>query len=251
MRVRYLVAGLAAAAVVMVAVGAGGWWFLVREDAELATEPRAIPEEVSASDQAADDSATPPMGDVSTPEETISFTIIPEFSEAAYFVDEELASLGLPSTAKGSTKSVEGALHLTTDGELAPDRESRFTVDLTTLMSSESRRDDRVQEALNTVTYPTATFIASELTGYDASLPEGSEQNLQLTGILDLHGVQKEITWTIVAIYEGDAMSGPATFEGLFADFGITPPNIAGFVTVEDDFTLQVQIVAEQVQAAG
>ena len=32
-----------------------------------------------------------------------------------------------------------------------------------------------------------------------------------------------------------------------FEDFNITPPNIAGFVSVEDDVTLQVQVVAELV----
>jgi polyisoprenoid-binding protein YceI len=63
--------------------------------------------------------------------------------------------------------------------------------------------------------------------------------------MLDLHGVQKEVTWDVKAMRQGNVMTALATLEMLYSDFNITPPNIAGFVSVEDDVTLQVQIVAE------
>ena len=56
-----------------------------------------------------------------------------------------------------------------------------------------------------------------------------------LTGKLDLHGVQKEVTWEVKALREGDVITALATLNILYADFNITPPNIAGFVSVEEE----------------
>jgi polyisoprenoid-binding protein YceI len=224
--------------VLVIAALIAGWWFFVRSDAQLATEPPAIPTGLLQS------TTTPPSagGDI------LTFRIIPEESEAAYFVGEQLASLPLPSTAKGATSVLAGEFHLTADGAaLAQGITSQFIVDLSTLESDESRRDARVQDALETSLYPTATFTITAVTGYDASLPEGEEQQLQLTGTLDLHGIQREVTWEVLARREGSVISALATLPFRFEDFGITPPNIAGFVSVEDGGTLQVQLIAQLV----
>ncbi|MEX0786526.1 MAG: YceI family protein [Dehalococcoidia bacterium] len=225
------------AAVLLVILAVAGWWLFVREDADLATEPPDIP-----SDLVDATSEPEPGGDV------LTFRIVPEESEAAYFVDEELASLPLPSTAKGATTAIEGEFHLTTDGAgLAPGFESRFTVDLTTLQSDEDRRDNRVQDALQTSLHPAATFTVAGVTGFDASLADGEQQDLVLTGTLDLHGVQREVSWEVEARREGNVISALATVSFAFSDFNITPPNIAGFVSVSDEATLQVQVIAQVV----
>jgi hypothetical protein len=63
--------------------------------------------------------------------------------------------------------------------------------------------------------------------------------------MMDLHGVQKEITWEVKAKREGSVITALATVNFLFADFGIPVLNVANFVSVEDDVTLQVRIVAQ------
>jgi polyisoprenoid-binding protein YceI len=177
-----------------------------------------------------------------------AFVIVSGCSEAAYFADEKLASLPLPSTAKGSTKDITGTFYLTEDGlALDPSQESKFTVDLTTLKSDRDMRDRRVQsDGLQTNQFPTATFTATSVTGYDPGIPEGTEQALTLTGMMDLHGVQREITWDVRARREGDIITALATVNFLYSDFSIPVLSIAGFVSVEDDVTLQVQIVAQR-----
>ena len=177
----------------------------------------------------------------------LTFTILSDRSEAAYFADEKLASLPLPSTAKGSTKDITGQFQLTADGfDLDTSKPTTFTVDLTTLKSDKTMRDNRVQsQGLETGTYPTATFTATKVTGYDASLPADQEQTLQLTGTLDLHGVQKEVTWEVKANREGNIITALATLKFNFADFNIPVLNIANFVSVQDSVTLQVQVVAQ------
>lgn len=231
--------GAVALLIIGVVAAAAVWWFAIRSDAELATNAPDIP------------------GDLVRPTETAggatdgaqTFRIISERSEAAYFADEKLASLPLPSTAKGATNDIEGEFHLTEDGfGLDASKESSFTVDLTTIKSDRDMRDRRVQsQGLETSRFPTATFVATAVSGVDRSVPAGEEHTFQLTGILDLHGVQKEVTWQVKGRREGNVITALATLNFRYEEFDIPVLIIAGFVTAEEDVTLQVQIVAEAV----
>jgi polyisoprenoid-binding protein YceI len=246
MNPRSLILLVAALAVVVAVAGGAAWWFLIRDEASLATEPPEIPESLAASpsptDAAAEDTPTAADADV------LTFTIVPEESAAAYYVDEELASIGLPSTAKGVTSEIEGEFYLAADGTaLADGYESQFTVDLRNLTSDESRRDNRVQEALDTGQYPYAVFTITGVNGYDASIAEGEQQTLSLSGTLELHGVKREVTWEVEAFRQGDVISALATLTISFGDFGITPPTFAGLVSIDDEATLQVELIAQAV----
>jgi polyisoprenoid-binding protein YceI len=231
-----LAVGTAVVVGMLFVAAAGGWWFFVREDARLATNAPEIPQElVQESSDVSDVTGTGSM----------TFQVIPEQSEAAYFADEELARLSVPSTAKGATNAIEGAFYLSADGwELDTTQASSFTVDLTGLSSGESRRDSRVQEALETSAYPTATFTVTSISGVDTSVAADEEHTFTMTGILDLHGIQKEVTWEVKAMREGNVLTALATTNFVYEDFRIPVLNVGGFVSVEDDVTLQVQIVA-------
>ena len=244
---RMVMAGTASVVLAVVAVAAG-WWFLVRADAQLATEPPKIPAALlnATATQAAEATETAAATEVSV-DSTLTFEVNSELSEAAYFVNEELATLGVPSTAKGTTNQVSGTLYVTAEGTLAVGSASQFVVDLTGLTSDEAKRDERVQETLETSQYPTATFTATGVTGYDPSFPEGEEQVLQLTGTLDLHGVQREVTWEVKAYRQGDAISALATVTVARADFDMTAPTFAQIVSIDDKATLQVQLIAQAV----
>jgi polyisoprenoid-binding protein YceI len=253
--------GVAVAAVILVAVAAAGWWFFVRSDAKLATSAPTIPADLvkrtpspgpatAASGAAAATAEAAGVPTISAASAGASggttFTILPDRSEAAYFADEKLASLPVPSTAKGSTKGISGQFHLTADGTaLDASQPSSFVVDLTTLKSDQDRRDRRVQSALETSTYASATFTATSVTGFDPGIAAGAEQSLKLTGSMDLHGVKKEITWDVKARKQGGVITALATVTFPFEDFKLSPPNIGGFVSVEDHITLQVQLVAQ------
>ena len=215
----------------------GGWWFFVRSDAKQATGPPAIPQElVTAFDTPDADSDGSGL---------LSFRIIADRSEAAYFVGEQLASLRIPSTASGTTSEIEGEFHLTPDGTaLAAGTTSQFSIGLSSLRSDESRRDSRVRDALETAAFPTTTFTFTSFSGYDPSIPEGEQQDLLLTGTLDLHGVPREVTWNVEALRVANVITALATVTIAFADYGITPPSVGGFTLVGNEATLQVQLVA-------
>lgn len=58
--------------------------------------------------------------------------------------------------------------------------------------------------------------------------------------------MQKEVTWDVKAKRDGNVLTALATVNFKYSDFGVTAPNIAGFVSVEEDVTLQVQVTAQQ-----
>ena len=259
-----LATGSAVVAIIFaVAVGAG-WWFFIRDDAKLATSAPTIPTDlvkgtaspavktVSAGATPGAAAATALAASVPTiPADAAAaggttFTILSDRSEAAYFADEKLASLPLPSTAKGSTKGIAGKFHLKGDAtSLDVSKPSSFTVDLTTLKSDQDRRDRRVQDTLETGTFTSATFTVTSATGFDPAIAAGKEQSLTLTGTMDLHGVKKQITWDVKARKLGNVITALATVTFPFEDFNMSPPSIVGFVSVQDHITLQVQIVAQ------
>ncbi len=246
---KVIVGGLAVLVIAAVAAGAG-WWFLIREDAKPKTNSQEITEDLKTA-VATSAASTAESGE--TPAATggaLAFEIAPEQSTASYFAGETLANVGLPSTAQGTTSEVAGTIYLTEDGlELDAENPTVVTVGLTNLKSDQDRRDNRVREALGTSTFTTATFTVTSVSGVDTSLAPEEEHTFQMTGILDLHGVEKEVTWEVKARREGNIMTALATITVLYADFDITPPDIAGFVSVEDDVTLQLDIVATQVSA--
>jgi polyisoprenoid-binding protein YceI len=245
-----ILAGAVALVVIAFAAAAAGWWFFIRDDASLATNSPAITDDLRTRVATAS-AGTTPARTTATAATTaasggaLAFTIIPEQSEAGYFAGEKLASIGLPSTAHGTTKDVAGTFYLTPDGfGLDASQPSTFTVGVASLKSDEDRRDNRVRDTLQVSQFPSATFTATGVSGIDSALAADQEHTFQLTGMLDVHGVQKEVTWEVKARRDGNLMTGLATVTFRFDDFGMAPPNIANFVAVEDDVTIQVQVVA-------
>ncbi len=225
--------------VVVAVAGGAAWWFFIRSDASIKTAAPAIPADVA---RTAASSTSDPNSQ--------KFVIVPQISgisdttQAAYFANEKLASLPLPSTAEGTTTNVQGEIHLAPTG-LDPSLPTKITIGLTSLKSDSSQRDGQVQRYLQTSQYPTATFTATKLTGFPAAFTPGQPAQMQMTGTLDVHGVQKEVTWDVKANKSGNVLTGLATLKVNFGDFGLQVPNIAGIVTVQDGLTLQVTIVAQ------
>lgn len=146
-----------------------------------------------------------------------------------YRVREEFVSFGVVD-AVGRTGEVTGTVEL--DGDTV--RGAELETDMTTLRSDESRRDDALRgRGIETDRFPTATF---ELTGPF----ELSREAVRARGRLTLHGETRPIVARVSGRRTGrDAIElvGSAPIE--FADFGIEPPSVAGFVTVRDTGRLE------------
>lgn len=251
MRVRVLVATIAGLVAVFVALAAA-WWFFIRSDAKPATEPLAFRD----STPAASPSPTTPESSTATPatsgptsSASTRYVIVSDHpsvegrTEAWYLAGETLARIGVPSTAKGVTSEVSGSFSIGPQG-LDPNHESKVVVRLANLRSDESRRDARVRDALEVTRFPEASFTIEAIEGWPGEIPEGQDVNLILVGTMNLHGLERTLEWKTVARRRGDVITALATTKFRYADFDIPVLNIAGFVSVEEEVTVQLQIIA-------
>jgi polyisoprenoid-binding protein YceI len=163
-----------------------------------------------------------------------------EGSVVGYRVREKLASLSAQSDAVGRTSSITGQANVEEAGGGVRVTAARFQADVSTLTSDRDMRDRRIHTmGLESDTFPTATFTLTSPVDVPAASLTGATVDVTLTGDLELHGVKKSVSIPAKAVHTTDGIQvlGSLTFP--FADFGMTPPSIGGFVTVEDSATLE------------
>jgi polyisoprenoid-binding protein YceI len=216
------------------------------------------PPSAGAQDDAAE--GTPTVGVLGTPEAAVDcaafaadpanapstvYQVDSTASTARYIVKEELRSVG-ETEAIGETQAIVGTVSLDANG--IPMTCSRFDVDLRTLVSDESRRDNYLQgNTLETATYPLATFILTSVQGMDGALVEGEETTVTLIGELSLHGVTNVVAWETVVTLEGDTITGTAQTEFDMPDFGILPPTVGPVVSLEELVKLEFDLTLKRV----
>ncbi len=242
----FLVGG-ALALVVIVVVGAAIVWTLRSDDPNLLTEAPAIPTEVPAgadvSPTGVPTETSQTVSDVDLPEGVRRFVVVSGDSSAKYVVEETLS--GLPATAVGVSTDVTGEIYLTEDG-LYDGMESSLLVDLSTLETDESRRDNYVRNnTLETDQYQYAAYVIESIDAFPTGYVEGEEAALTLTGTMTIKDVSLPITFTVLARQAGDTLTATADTEFLMSDFGIDPPSVA-IASARDGVVLQVVIIARE-----
>ena len=175
-----------------------------------------------------------------------TFTIVPEQTEASYEVQEQFLNRDLPSQAIGKTNAVTGELQLSLNGKPSG-KVTNITVDLRTLTSNESRRDNRIrQQWLESQKYPYAVFTSTDAQGIPESYTEGQDVSFKLIGDMTVHNVTKPVTFDVTGKLVGDTITGSAKTQILMKDFGIDPPSIAGMLTVKDGVTITINFTAKE-----
>src|SRR6266566_1470432 len=165
-------------------------------------------------------------------------------SQAGYRVRETLAALSALSDAVGRTTAVTGTLTLTQAASGYSVTAADLSVDVSKLSSDQSRRDQRIHsQGLESDRYPTATFKLTSPIALTADAASGQTIHVSATGDLTIHGVTKSVTVPIDAQLTGSKIElvGSITFP--FSKFGMTPPSIGGFVSVENNATMEFQLL--------
>lgn len=168
---------------------------------------------------------------------------IAEGTTARYKVREQLAGINFPSDAVGTTQGVTGAIVINPDGSIDAAK-SKLTVDLRTLKSDQQMRDGYIQgRTLETEKFPLLEFVPKRTVGLPAPLPSGrgAQSGFELIGDMTLHGVTKEVTWQVVAVFGNDQVGGRATTTLLFPTFNLTKPTLARLMSVEDKIELEIE----------
>jgi polyisoprenoid-binding protein YceI len=153
-----------------------------------------------------------------------------------YRVDEKYLGVGV-RTAVGRTRAVTGVVQVAS-GRLEA---ATLRADLRSLRSDQAQRDEALRtRAIETDRYPTARFRLSRPVALSATArPAG--------GTLDLHGRGSDITVEVRGQrLAGDRLELVGSARIRFPDFAITPPSVAGLVTVRDHGLLEFRLILER-----
>jgi len=190
----------------------------------------------------------PPVGEVGKavieemPDGAVTYVVDGEESLASYTVEEELAGQG-DVTAVGTTTAVVGEIVLDADGN--PLAGSRIDIDLRTLQTDETRRDNYLRtNSLESDTYPLATFVVTRIDEWSASLAQGETTTFLMVGNLTVHGVTREVVWESTATIDEDVISGTATVDVEMGDFDIEKPTVGFVLSLDETVTLDLEITA-------
>lgn len=233
-RGRLLIAA-AVAAVVLIAAGGGLWWFL-RDDAPAKVDLEQAAAGVST---VPGGRATALPGTWTVDTSTGSF----DFDQASgtfagFRVAEQLSNIGA-ATAVGRTGSVSGSMTIV--GSEVTD--ATFEVDLTSITTDREQRDRRVQQALETDRFPTATFTLASPITLPADAGSGAEIEVQAKGRLTIHGVSRAVTVPLKAKLVGRTVVVVGSIDLRFSDFGVTVPSAPVVLSVDDHGTMELQVL--------
>jgi polyisoprenoid-binding protein YceI len=211
---------LMGAVVVVVAVGVAGWWFLVRSDA--APKPELEDTEVVSGG-------------------TLDGHWVVEAGNGSfvqYRVQEQFVG-AVESEATGRTDQVAAEM------TIAGPNVTTATVgaNLASLTSDKDRRDRAIRTSgLQTDTFPQAKFVLTKPIVLPQAPRKGAKVTTTASGDFTLHGITRPVTVDLEARWDGQTVQVIGDLPIRFADYGITPPSIGGFVTVAGDGHAELQL---------
>jgi polyisoprenoid-binding protein YceI len=156
-------------------------------------------------------------------------------TQAGYRVDEILR--GSPLTVNGRTPEVTGEAVVT-----AQKLESAmFTIDVASITSPESARDNqfRGEDILDTAKFPTAQLRVTQPVDVAALPDTGAPVTLDVPVSLTVKGVSRDLTAKVDVQRTGETIVAAGSVPVTWTDFNVTPPDFAGFVTVEPTGTIE------------
>jgi polyisoprenoid-binding protein YceI len=160
-------------------------------------------------------------------------------SEFGYRVEEIL--LGVNTTAAGRSNQITGSM--TIEGTTVT--EASFTVDVGSISSDESRRDNQFRGRIMEVDqFPEATFTLGAPIDVGSVPAAGEQLTATATGDLTLHGVTRTVTFDVTAEAGDDRIGVLGSIPVVFADYGIDNPSTSG-ITTEDNGVLEFVLVFE------
>ncbi|MGH7687320.1 MAG: YceI family protein [Candidatus Dormibacteria bacterium] len=164
-------------------------------------------------------------------------------SVAGYRVREQLASLPAQSDAVGRTSQVSGSVTVTGTSDALTVSAASLTVDVSTLSSNESMRDNRIRnQGLESNRFPKATFELTQPVTLPADASGGATITVNATGKLTIHGSTQTVTIPLQARIASNQIEVAGSITFPFEKFGMTPPSIGGFVSVQDSATMEFDI---------
>lgn len=238
----------AATVVAGIALAAGSFWYLfLRNDAPPEVSLAGAVDTIAT----AEPSSTATASSEATDDDAVATDVALDGAWAVaasgetfvgYRVGEELANIGT-TTAVGRTSGVVATVEIA-GGVLVS---AEVEADLTALASDNSMRDGQLRnQAIETNTYPTATFVASGNLALPGALESGQAVAFDLVGSFTLHGVTNEVVVPVEVQLVDGYLVVVGSIEIQFADYDIEKPNGASVLSIADHGVMELQIVLSQ-----
>lgn len=272
-RKRILLWGGIGLVVVIVLAGVSLWWFF-KDDAPPAVDIDAAASQVTDAVTDADANAgadadadaagvdtavdatevaeatTPPADSVAAPADGVIDgtwsvdTSIGEFSFedstgtfVGFRVEEELSAIG-STTAVGRTPAVSGTIEI--EGTTVTD--VQIEADMTEITTNDTRRNSKVQGALDTDEFPTATFRTTEPIELGEAALAGEQASVSASGELTIHGVTTPVTIPLDARLVNDTIVVVGSIDIAFGDYGVEVPSAPIVLSAADRGPLELQL---------
>ncbi len=161
-------------------------------------------------------------------------------SQAGYRVKEVL--FGQDAEAVGRTDRVNGQFEVRGISVTA----GSFTVDMATVTSDETRRDNQFRgRIMDVARHPTATFRLAEPIRLPSVTPEGQETIVRAVGDLTLRGTTKRVSLDLQAKRSGTTIQVAGRVPIVFEEWGILNPSF-GPARTEDRGELEFRLGFER-----
>lgn len=162
-----------------------------------------------------------------------------ETTFAGYRVTEQFASVASPVEAVGRSPLVTGTMTIAAGVVESAD----LRVGLQELSSDEARRDTYIRgQSLESERFPEASFTLRAPMDL-GDVEQGADVTATANGDLMLHGVTRPVAIDLEARWLGETIEVVGSLPIAFGDYGIDTPNIGGFVSVEDEGTMELSLV--------
>ena len=175
-----------------------------------------------------------------------AFALEREASSASYTAHFLAAGQSVPGTVLGETSAVSGQFLLST-APAATLQSLRITVDLRTLDSGSTERDQHVRDdTFDTARFPLAVFTVAQSQIFSGNYREGQTVKFSLEGQLTLHGVTHPVTFAMQGKREAGAITGSGSVVVELQSFGMKDPQLTSVVpiTIGKDIILAIQFTA-------
>lgn len=211
--------------------------------AESQSMPTTVPDDIEPA--VTEDANTDASANASLPERQL-YRIVSEESQVNFRINEVL--MGNPKEVIASTDDVAGDV-IVNFGDPAASQLGEIAINARTFKTDNEFRDQSIRGQILNTSSAENEFIRFVPTGF-TSMPTGAVNigdtvEFDLIGDLTVKGTTNSVTFhASVTIESADRISGTASAEVLYADFGINiqaPPSVSG---IEDNVILEINFVA-------
>lgn len=173
------------------------------------------------------------------------FSVNTDSSQARFIIQETL--MGNPKTVIGVTNQIAGQMLIDFENPAASVL-GVIRINVRTLETDNEFRNRALRGQIlqaDRPEYEFAVFTPTALENLPETITTGEAFTFQIVGSLELHGVTRDVTFeaTVMPVSTSQ-IHGTARADVLYADFGMSIPEVAGVADISDTVKIEIDIVA-------